>query len=141
MANEKKTPASEELTLEALAAQMKAMLEANEQLREENKALQKQIKEKGEVVKKAVHPNSPPPDLKKLPKEEINLFLDNGKYADDVWVCVNGASYLIQRGKPVEVPNAIAEVLRNSAAQDQAAAQYMRGLQTQYENNPQPGTK
>lgn len=32
---------------------------------------------------------------------------------DDVYVCVNGKSYLIKRGKTVEVPASVAEVLQN----------------------------
>lgn len=32
---------------------------------------------------------------------------------DDVYVCVNGKSYLIKRGKEVEVPASVAEVLQH----------------------------
>lgn len=32
---------------------------------------------------------------------------------EDVYVCVNGKSYLIKRGVNVEVPASVAEVLRN----------------------------
>ena len=32
---------------------------------------------------------------------------------DDVYVAVNGVGYLIQRGKDVEVPASVAEVLRH----------------------------
>lgn len=32
---------------------------------------------------------------------------------DDVYVCVNGKSYLIKRGEEVEVPASVAEVIRN----------------------------
>lgn len=32
---------------------------------------------------------------------------------DDVYVCVNGKSYLIKRGETVEVPASVAEVLQH----------------------------
>lgn len=32
---------------------------------------------------------------------------------DDVYVCVNGISYLIKRGETVEVPDYVAEVLQH----------------------------
>ena len=32
---------------------------------------------------------------------------------DDVWVAVNGKSYLIKRGETVEVPASVAEVLQH----------------------------
>ena len=51
----------------------------------------------------------------------IHLFKDNGRYKDDVFVGVNGETYLIQRGVDVEVPKAVAEVLRHSEEMDNAA--------------------
>ena len=33
---------------------------------------------------------------------------------DDVFVCVNGRTWLIQRGVEVEVPECVAEVIRNA---------------------------
>ena len=53
---------------------------------------------------------------KKMTK--VKLFKDYGEYKDDVFVAVNGESYLIQRGVEVEVPDYIAEVLEHSAQQD-----------------------
>ena len=44
---------------------------------------------------------------------KIKLFKDKGKYFDDVTVIINGQSYLIKRGVEVEVPECVAEVLRN----------------------------
>lgn len=58
----------------------------------------------------------------KRPKmEKIFLFKDNNEYKDDVFVSVNGENYHIQRGVEVEVPDYIAEVLRNQQRQDQRA--------------------
>ena len=56
-------------------------------------------------------------EKKKMVK--IKLFKDYGEYRDDVFVAVNGESYLIQRGVEVEVPDYIAEVLEHSAQQDE----------------------
>ena len=44
--------------------------------------------------------------------EVIHLFKDNGRYSSARFVSVNGEAYLIQRGVDVEVPAAVAEVLR-----------------------------
>ena len=56
------------------------------------------------------------------PKTEIiHLFKDNGRYSGARFVSVNGEAYLIQRGVDVEVPAAVAEVLRHSEEMDNAA--------------------
>lgn len=55
-------------------------------------------------------------------KVSIHLFRDNERYKDDVFVCVNGKTALIQRGKTVEVSADIAEALENSMQQDAATA-------------------
>ena len=49
--------------------------------------------------------------------EVIHLFKDS----QPVFVGVNGETYLIQRGVDVEVPKAVAEVLRHSEEMDNAA--------------------
>ena len=51
----------------------------------------------------------------------IRLFKDNQRYKAPVFVGVNGETYLIQRGVDVEVPKAVAEVLRHSEEMDNAA--------------------
>ena len=49
----------------------------------------------------------------KAPKKvKIRLPLTREE-KDDVYVCVNGKSYLIKRGKEVEVPASVAEVLQH----------------------------
>lgn len=50
--------------------------------------------------------------------KKIRLFKDNGEYKDDLFVCVNGQSYLIQRGIEVEVPVAVANVIERSYESD-----------------------
>lgn len=53
---------------------------------------------------------------------KIKLYKDGHEYSDDVFVAVNGETYLIKRGVEVEVPLAVAEVLENSMKQDQRTA-------------------
>lgn len=60
---------------------------------------------------------------------EITLFADGDRYTDDVFVCVNGESCLIQRGVPVKVRPMFAAALQNSAAQDKLADAMMRRAQ------------
>jgi hypothetical protein len=43
---------------------------------------------------------------------------------DDVWVAMNGKSYLIKRGETVEVPAGIAEILQNKEEQLAKALAY-----------------
>ena len=40
---------------------------------------------------------------------------------DDVFVCVNGRTWLIKRGIEVEVPECVAEVIRNAEAVEEQA--------------------
>jgi hypothetical protein len=63
---------------------------------------------------------------------EIRLFKDNDKYKDDVFVAVNGKSYLIKRGETVKVPRYVKEVLDNSTRQDEYAAKYAEGMADKY---------
>ena len=55
------------------------------------------------------------------PTRRIRLFKDSGAYKDDVFVAVNGRTFLIRRGVDVDVPACVAEVLERSMAQDAAA--------------------
>lgn len=64
---------------------------------------------------------------------EIQLFKDNGRYSDDVYVAVNGENCLIQRGRPVKVKRKFAEALRLSMEQDNETADMIRELESQYE--------
>lgn len=62
----------------------------------------------------------------------IRLFKDNRNYAGDVFVSVNGESYLIQRGVTVTVPDYIAEVLESSQRADENAALRMERAERSY---------
>lgn len=55
-------------------------------------------------------------------KVKIKLFKDDINYKDDVFVSVNGENFQIQRGKEVEVPEYVAEVLKNSEREDSNTA-------------------
>lgn len=59
---------------------------------------------------------------------KITLFKDNKDYKDDLFVSVNGERFQIQRGVEVEVPDYVAEVIRNSIAQDIIAADTAKEL-------------
>lgn len=59
---------------------------------------------------------------------KISLMKDNGAYKDDVFVSVNGENFQIQRGKMVEVPDYVAEVLQHSIEQDIIATEAAKEL-------------
>ncbi len=59
---------------------------------------------------------------------KIRLFKDKKNYSSDVFVAVNGRTFQIQRGVDVEVPECVAEVLRNSEAQNAEAVRLMDDL-------------
>lgn len=48
----------------------------------------------------------------------IHLFKDKDKYKHDMKVILNGRAYRIQRGVDVQVPFAVAEIIRQSEEQD-----------------------
>ena len=66
-------------------------------------------------------------------KETIRLPI-TGNGDDDVFVSVNGYKYLIQRGKEVEVPRFVAEVLKNSENQKAATYRMMEEMQKKAED-------
>ena len=49
---------------------------------------------------------------------KVQLFRDNNKYKDDVFVSVNGENCVIKRGVEVEIKRKFAAVLDNSDLQD-----------------------
>jgi len=104
------------------------------QLKEEIALLKEQL---GQKAKK-----SSSTDLKVQKNEDymkqsvtIKLFKDNGKYKDDVYVCVNDKSYLIKRGVEVTVPRFIEQALKHSLSQDEYVASLVERLVSDYEKN------
>ena len=71
--------------------------------------------------KKAVEPYGPDDKVEIGP-----LFYDKDKYSAPVSVIVNGKHYMIQRGVKVTVPRIVAEILEQSAYQEQQAGAYIR---------------
>lgn len=51
----------------------------------------------------------------------VTVKLPYDKHDDSLFVCVNGKSYQIMRGVPVQIPAYVAEVIRNSEESDNAA--------------------
>lgn len=68
-------------------------------------------------------------------KVEVELFRDDGKYTEDVFVGVNGKTFQIKRGVPVMVPRYVAEVLKNSEQQRKQAAMNTDKLQADFERS------
>lgn len=63
----------------------------------------------------------------------VQLFKDNDRYKDDLFVAVNGERILIQRGVPVQIKRKFAEVIENSQLQDQQTDAMMQRLAEGYE--------
>lgn len=55
--------------------------------------------------------------------------------AREQYVGINGRRFLIQKGKEIEVPECVAEVIRNSEAQIDAALDYIESLSTESSPN------
>lgn len=119
--------------LEALKAELLADVKAESEkiLTDAKKEAKKIIAEakKGVIV-------TPETDEQKEKAEElvkIRLFKDRGKYSSDVTVIHNGRAWQIQRGKEVEVPRKVAQLLADSDAQRGFAADIIEGYKDEYE--------
>ena len=55
----------------------------------------------------------------------IHLFKDSGRYKEDVTVGLNGKFWRIKRGVDVEVPWAVAELLRHTQKMREASAEFI----------------
>lgn len=66
----------------------------------------------------------------KAMKEKVTIRLPRatGDEAQEVTVGINGIFYKIQRGKNVEVPKAVAEILENSERMDDVNAAYIEAM-------------
>ena len=58
---------------------------------------------------------------------EVQLFKDNDKYKDDVYVAVGNQNCVIKRGVPVRVKRKFFDVLTQSNEQDLKTAQLIEG--------------
>ena len=77
---------------------------------------------------------SPAPASKKGDElVSIQLFKDNDKYKDDVFVAVNGDRVQIKRGERVQIKRKFADVLEQSMRQDTATANMIERQSAEYE--------
>ena len=108
----------EELTLEAVQEQMKAMLE--EAKAEARKIVDEARKEAGMKAAAEAEKAKAAEEAKAYMEElvDVKLFKDSGKYKDDVIVGVNGEFIGIKRGERVKIKRKFAEVLDASDRQD-----------------------
>ena len=113
MANEKNV---ESVNLEDVSAQIQAMLE--EARKEAEKILaEAKASVNGEKTEEQIKADKEREDYwNEL--VEVELFKDNAKYKDDVFVSVNDENCVIQRGKRVMIKRKFRDVLDNSRDQD-----------------------
>ena len=67
-------------------------------------------------------------------KEEMvtfQLHKDSSKYSSDVFVGINGKTWLIKRGVPVELPKPVYDVLAESMHADALLAERIANTETQ----------
>ena len=135
MASAKKEPETNEasVSMEEVRAEIQAMLEA---ARQEAASIVEQAKQAtgGEKTNGRMSPE----ELRAYNAYmneyvEVELFKDNGKYKDDVFVGVNGENCLIKRGERVKIKRKFAQVLERSMAQNKEAAKYMEAQSGQWE--------
>lgn len=71
---------------------------------------------------------------------EVRLPRLSGQNANqDEFFSVNGKNYIIKRGETVEIPEEVAEVIRNAEKADEYAMRYVDGL-AKAEKEKQKGT-
>jgi len=71
----------------------------------------------------------------------VQLFKDNGKYKEDLYVAVNGERILIQRGVPVQIKRKFAEVIEHSQMQDQQTDALMQRMADDYVRRTEEKTR
>jgi hypothetical protein len=71
----------------------------------------------------------------------IQLFKDNDRYRDDLYVAVNGERILIQRGVPVTLKRKFAEVIQHSERQDQRTDALMQRMADDYVRKTEESTR
>ena len=72
-----------------------------------------------------------------LEKVDFYAFKDNGRYKDDIHVGYNGKMYVIQRGKHVMIPRAVAEIIYQSMEQDQRTAELIEEKSAYFQRESQ----
>ena len=129
--SDNKTVSSPEL--EAVKAEITAMLEAAKREAAQIVEAASASAAQAPAAQIAAEKTAKPPGSEYLNEYvTVELFKDNSRYKNDVFVAVNGETCLIQRGKPVPIKRKFALALRNSLDQDQYAAKVMEGYGDQY---------
>lgn len=65
----------------------------------------------------------------------VMLFKDNGKYKDDLLVCVNGETCLIQRGVRVQIKKKFLWAIQNQMRQDASTANLIQTMSGEFEDS------
>ena len=105
-----------------------------------NAVIEKAEKAAEEIVKKATEATdktSTDEENKKINDEleeytVVQLFKGDGKYADDVFLAVNGENCVVKRGYPVKIKKKFALILEQSYQQDIMANEYMSQKQDEF---------
>lgn len=143
---ENKEKTMEEKMLEALQQvknELAGVKEENAAMKEKLQEAEKKAKEAAETAKEAKGESKMTEAQKRAKLErDMHAAMQKAKEdtvkvkipkteteREDVFVCVNGCSYLIQRGQEVEVPKFVAEVLKNSEEQREAAYELMEKME------------
>ena len=105
-----------------------------------NAVIEKAEKAAEEIVKKATKATdktSTDEENKRINDEleeytVVQLFKGDGKYADDVFLAVNGENCVVKRGYPVKIKKKFALILEQSYQQDIMANEYMSQKQDEF---------
>lgn len=65
----------------------------------------------------------------------VMLFKDNGKYKDDLLVCVNGETCQIQRGVRVQIKRKFLWAIQNQMRQDASTANLIQTMSGEFEDS------
>lgn len=130
------TPVQEAMTPEAIIAQAQAEAEAIRAAALASASdIRRQAEEEADGIRKEARDTAsggdaaPEQATKPVPKHdegeeyvEVELFRDNGRYKDDVLVCVNGESCQIQRGVRTKIKRKFYWAIQNQMRQDKATS-------------------
>ena len=134
--NDNTAPAPEAMTPEEIIAQAQAEAEAiRAAALNEASDIRQQAEEEADSIRKEARDAAsggeavPTQAAKSAPKHdegeeyvEVELFRDNGRYKDDVLVCVNGESCQIQRGVRTKIKRKFYWAIQNQMRQDKATS-------------------
>ena len=128
MANEQEMKAAEEAAKAQAEADAKALAEMKAAL----EAKEKELSEREEAIKKAEAKAKKTPAAEPVPaddpmreKVKIKVLKGDGIKKEVLFVSVNGENFVIQRGKEVEVPRYVAEVIQHMEEADELAEERM----------------